>query len=131
MDNKELTYGEAIAEIEELIKSPESKCVALGEIGLDYHYPDTDKVKQWEAFDMQMRLAEKLALPVVIHDREAHGDVMDMIRKYPCVHGILHSYSGSPEMATELVRRGCTPSRNVAVFECAITLVTPSRNVAV
>ena len=101
---------EAIAEIEELIKSPESKCVALGEIGLDYHYPDTDKVKQWEAFDMQMRLAERLSLPVVIHDREAHGDVMDMIRKYPCVHGILHSYSGSPEMATELVRRGWTVS---------------------
>lgn len=101
---------EAIAEIEELIKDSESGCVALGEIGLDYHYPDTDKVKQWEAFDMQMRLAEKLSLPVVIHDREAHGDVMDMIRKYPSVHGILHSYSGSPEMAAELVRRGWTIS---------------------
>ena len=59
---------------------------------------------------MQMRLAERLSLPVVIHDREAHGDVMDMIRKHPSVHGILHSYSGSPEMAVELVRRGWTVS---------------------
>ena len=59
---------------------------------------------------MQMRLAESLSLPVVIHDREAHGDVMDMIRKYPRVTGILHSYSGSPEMAEELVGRGYTIS---------------------
>jgi len=101
---------EALAEILALIKAPESKCVALGEIGLDYHYPDTDKERQWEAFDMQMRLAESLSLPVVIHDREAHGDVMDMIRKYPRVTGILHSYSGSPEMAEELVGRGYTIS---------------------
>ena len=98
---------EAIAEIEALIKDPESKCVALGEIGLDYHYPDTDKVKQWEAFDIQMRLAERLSLPVVIHDREAHGDVMDMIRKYPSVRGILHSYSGSPSLTRE--RSGRSP----------------------
>ena len=106
----ETSTEEAISEIEALIKSPESKCVALGEIGLDYHYPDTDKVKQWEAFDMQMSLAERLSLPVVIHDREAHGDVMDMIRKYPKVTGILHSYSGSPEMAAELVKRDWTIS---------------------
>ncbi len=106
----ETTAADAIADIEELIRDPESKCVALGEIGLDYHYPDTDKRAQWEAFDMQMSLAEKLSVPVVIHDREAHGDVMDMIRKYPSVHGILHSYSGSPEMALELVKRGFTIS---------------------
>ena len=106
----DIPAADAIADIEKLIRNPENKCVALGEIGLDYHYPDTDKKAQWEAFDMQMSLAEKLSLPVVIHDREAHGDVMDMIRKYPSVRGILHSYSGSPEMAQELVRRGWTIS---------------------
>ena len=101
---------DAISEIRELIINPENKCVALGEIGLDYHYPDIDKAAQWEAFDMQMSLAEELSLPVVIHDREAHGDVMDMIRKHPNVRGILHSYSGSPEMAEELCKRGYTIS---------------------
>ena len=95
-----------LAEIEALIKNPESKCVALGEIGLDYHYPDTDKEKQREYFERQMRLAERLAIPVVIHDREAHGDVMDIIRRYPNVKGVLHSFSGSPEMGEELVRLG-------------------------
>ena len=95
-----------ISEIESLIRDPESKCVCLGEIGLDYHYDGTDKEKQMEYFERQMLLAEKLGLPVSIHDREAHGDVMDVIRRHPEVKGILHSFSGSPEMAEELVRLG-------------------------
>ena len=95
-----------ISEIESLIRDPESKCVCLGEIGLDYHYDDTDKEKQMEYFERRMLLAEKLGLPVSIHDREAHGDVMDVIRRHPDVKGILHSFSGSPEMAEELVRLG-------------------------
>ena len=95
-----------ISEIESLIRDPESKCVCLGEIGLDYHYDGTDKEKQMEYFERQMLLAEKLGLPVSIHDREAHGDVMDVIRRHPNVKGILHSFSGSPEMAEELIRLG-------------------------
>ena len=95
-----------LAEIESLICDPESKCVCLGEIGLDYHYEGTDKEKQMEYFERQMLLAEKLGLPVSIHDREAHGDVMEVIRRHPNVKGILHSFSGSPEMAEELVRLG-------------------------
>ena len=95
-----------VADIEELILDKENKCVLLGEIGLDYHYPDTDKEKQMRYFEAQMRLAEKLGIPVCIHDREAHGDVMDVIRRFPAVKGILHSFSGSPEMALELVRLG-------------------------
>lgn len=97
---------EALKEIEALIADPESKCVAVGEIGLDYHYPDTDKEKQAFLFEEQMKLAERTGLPVVIHDREAHGDIFDMICKYPKVRGILHSYSSSPEMALALVKRG-------------------------
>ena len=95
-----------LSEIEEMIISPKSKCVLLGEIGLDYHYPDTDKDKQMLYFERQMQLAEKLNIPICIHDREAHGDVMDVIRRHPTVRGILHSFSGSPEMAEELVNLG-------------------------
>ena len=93
-------------EIEALIRDPESKCVCLGEIGLDYHYDGTDKEKQMEYFERQMLLAEKLGLPVSIHDREAHADVMEVIRRHPNVKGILHSFSGSAEMALELVKLG-------------------------
>ena len=95
-----------LEDIERLILDPESKCVCLGEIGLDYHYDGTDKEKQMEYFEKQMLLAERLGLPVSIHDREAHGDVMDVIRRHPNVKGILHSFSGSVEMAEELVRLG-------------------------
>ena len=95
-----------LADIEQLILDPENKCVCLGEIGLDYHYDGTDKEKQMEYFERQMLLAEKLELPVCIHDREAHADVMDVIRRHPNVKGILHSFSGSAEMALELVKLG-------------------------
>ena len=95
-----------IADIEALILDKSNKCVCLGEIGLDYHYDNTDKEKQHAYFERQMLLAEKLGLPVCIHDREAHEDVMNVIRKYPKVKGILHSFSGSAEMAKELVKLG-------------------------
>ena len=95
-----------LAEIERLITAPASKCVCLGEIGLDYHYPDTDKEKQMRFFRAQMELAHRLSIPVCIHDRDAHGDVMEVIRDYPGVRGVLHSFSGSVEMARELVELG-------------------------
>ena len=78
-----------LADIEAMIRDPESKCVCLGEIGLDYHYDGTDKEKQMEYFERQMLLAEKLGIPVCIHDREAHADVMEVIRRHPDVKGIL------------------------------------------
>ena len=84
----------------------DSRVVAVGEIGLDYHYDDTDREVQKSAFEAQMKLACELGKPVVIHDREAHGDVMDIIRRYPSVCGVMHSFSGSPEMAAELVKMG-------------------------
>ena len=102
----EMPFDEAISDVEALIKNPENKCVLLGEIGLDYHYPDTDKNSQMKYFEAQMELAGCLDIPVCIHDRESHGDIMDMIRRFPGVRGILHSFSGSPEMAEELVSLG-------------------------
>ena len=95
-----------IAEIKSLILDKSNKCVALGEIGLDYHYPGTDKEKQMRYFEMQMCLAEELSIPVVIHDRDSHEDVMTVIRRHPNVKGVLHSFSGSREMALELVKLG-------------------------
>lgn len=91
-------------ELETLLR--EKKCVALGEIGLDYHYDFSDSETQKKWFEYQMQLAKRLGMPVAIHDREAHGDCMDMIRKYPDVVGEFHSFSGSVEMAKELVSRG-------------------------
>lgn len=87
------------------------KIVALGEIGLDYHYENygeipLDKAKEMRFFEAQLELAEKLGLPVIIHDREAHGDCFEAVLRHPDVRGVFHSYSGSAELAHELVRRG-------------------------
>lgn len=79
---------------------------AIGEIGLDYHYEDVPRDVQQHAFRLQMSLAEELDLPVIIHEREAHGDALAIIDEYPTVKGVFHCFSGSPEMAGELVRRG-------------------------
>ena len=89
-----------------LLGERRDKIVALGEIGLDYHYPETDKAAQARWLDAQLSLAEQYDLPVVIHDREAHGDCFDAICAHPRVRGVFHSYSGSAEMAKELIRRG-------------------------
>ena len=100
-------YEDADAAVKELIPMlKEEKVVALGEIGLDYHYEDSDFQKQMVFFVKQMELARELDIPVIIHDRDAHGDCMDVIRRYPQVTGIFHSYSGSAEMARELIERG-------------------------
>ena len=95
-----------LAEIRSMILDKSNKVVCLGEIGLDYHYPETDKEKQMRYFEAQMRMAEELDIPVCIHDRESHADVMDVIRRFPNVKGVLHSFSGSVEMAEELVKLG-------------------------
>lgn len=96
----------ALEKVLDMIKDKSNKCVALGEIGLDYHYPETDKEMQISLFRRQMKIAEELSLPVVIHDRDSHEDVMTVIREFPKVKGILHSFSGSAEMARELVKLG-------------------------
>lgn len=97
---------ESISEIEKMIKDPISRCVAVGEIGLDYHYPDTDVEKQKKYFDAQLTLARELDLPVVIHDRDSHEDVLNILKAHKGVRGVLHSFSGSAEMAREVIRLG-------------------------
>ena len=98
---------EELAKIRALLdKREENKIIAIGEIGFDYHYDDTDRKKQTEYFEKQIELALEYDLPVIIHDRDAHGDCFDTVRKYPKLRGVFHSYSGSREMALDLVRRG-------------------------
>jgi TatD DNase family protein len=81
------------------------KIVAIGEIGFDYYWEPYDKEHQRFFFEEQMKLAEKYGLPVIIHDREAHGDCFDTVLKFNNVKGVFHSYSGSAEMAKELIKR--------------------------
>ena len=82
------------------------KCVAIGEIGLDYYWDDSRKEEQKELFARQIELALELEKPVIIHDREAHGDSFEIISRYPDLRGVFHCYSGSAEMAKELLKRG-------------------------
>ena len=79
---------------------------AIGEIGLDYHYEDIPRDIQQRAFRMQMALAAELDLPVIVHEREAHEDGLKIVDEFPTVKGVFHCYSGSAEMAKELVKRG-------------------------
>ena len=82
------------------------KVKAIGEIGLDYHYEDVPREIQKKAFRAQMALAAELDLPVIVHEREAHADGMAIVREFPTVTGVFHCYSGSLEMAKELVSLG-------------------------
>lgn len=83
------------------------RVVAVGEIGLDYYWPENPpRELQKRVFRAQMALARELDLPVIVHDREAHGDSMDMVREFPEVRGVFHCFSGSAEMAQELVKLG-------------------------
>ena len=83
-----------------------NKVKAIGEIGLDYHYEDIPREIQQKAFRLQMELARELDLPVIVHERDAHEDGMAIVREFPEVTGVFHCYSGSAEMARQLVDMG-------------------------
>ena len=82
------------------------KVKAIGEIGLDYHYEDIPRDLQKKAFIAQMELARELNLPVIVHERDAHQDGLEIVKQFPTVKGVFHCYSGSAEMAKELVNLG-------------------------
>lgn len=84
----------------------EPKVKAIGEIGLDYYHEDVPREQQLLAFRQQMALAEELGLPVIIHQREAAEDTLGVLAEFPHVTGVLHCYSGSAEMARQLVSKG-------------------------
>jgi TatD DNase family protein len=90
--------------IEELTAHP--KVVALGEMGLDYHWDKSPKDIQKQVFRKQIKLAKKVKLPIVIHNREATADIIDILKEEEAeeVGGIMHCFSGSPEVAKECVK---------------------------
>ena len=83
-----------------------AKVKAIGEIGLDYYYEDIPRDVQKKAFTMQMELARELKMPVIVHERDAHEDGFSIVRQFPDVTGVFHCYSGSAEMARQLVKLG-------------------------
>lgn len=87
--------------LRELLKDP--KTVAVGEIGLDYHYEKESRKEQLALFEMQLRLAKELDLPVIVHDREAHDDTLRLLKEIQPT-GVVHCFSGSVEMAKEILK---------------------------
>ena len=106
------------------------KCRAIGEIGLDYHYEDPPRDVQQRAFRLQMALAQELSMPVVIHERKAHEDGLRIIDEFPDVKGVFHCFSGSYEMAKELIKRGwCIGFTGVVTFKNAHKAVEVAQNI--
>ena len=89
-----------------IIKNKDNpKMVAIGEIGLDYYYTKENKEEQIEVLCKQLELAEKLNLPIIIHSREATGDMLSILKKYD-VKGVIHCFNGSVEVAKEYIKLG-------------------------
>ena len=95
---------DSLEQIRALAAQP--KVCAIGEIGLDYYWDASTKATQEIMLRAQLELALELDLPVIIHDREAHGDSLRIVCDYPGLRGVFHCFSGSPEMAAELLKRG-------------------------
>lgn len=96
---------EELDQLRRLAREP--KVVAIGEIGLDYYWEQNPPREfQQKVFRDQLALARELDLPVIVHDREAHGDSLAIVKEFPQVRGVFHCFSGSAEMARELVKLG-------------------------
>lgn len=96
--------SESILKLEEMLLN--EKCVAVGEIGLDYYYDEPQRQIQKKAFIAQLELARKYDYPVVIHSRDAAKDTLDILKEFKGVKGVIHCYSYSKEMAREFIKLG-------------------------
>lgn len=106
-ENADEFTDDMIEEFKNLVNENKSKIIAIGEIGLDYYWEENPQIEvQKEVFRKHMKLAEELNLPVVIHDREAHEDTIEIIKEFPRVKGIVHCFSGSVEFAKECIKEG-------------------------
>lgn len=100
VDNLPENYIEIIKDL-----AKHQRCVAIGEIGLDYYWRQDNKDLQKKIFEEQIILAKELGLPVIVHDREAHADTLEILKKHKPT-GVLHCFSGSAEMAKEVLKLG-------------------------
>ena len=98
--------NEAVLEEYRKLCKQSDKVKAIGEIGLDYYYEDIPREIQQRAFRLQMELARELDMPVIVHERDAHNDGLAIVKEFPTVKGVFHCYSGSAEMARQLVNLG-------------------------
>lgn len=104
-EHADMLNQEVISELREMAKY--NKVKAIGEIGLDYYWEENpEREIQKEAFRAQMKLAEELSLPVVIHDRDAHEDTLNILMEFPKVKGVVHCFSGSVEFARQCIKLG-------------------------
>lgn len=107
-------------EIESMLSHP--KVCAIGEAGLDFHYDFSPREIQKKVFERQMLMSQKTGYPIIVHDREAHGQTMEVVSQYKTV-GVMHSFSGSCEMAKELIKKGWYVSYSGSVtFKNAVNL---------
>lgn len=98
-----LESGTTLAQIRSL--AADEKCVAIGEIGLDYYWSQDNKQQQKNTFENQLILANEIGLPVIVHDRDAHLDTLTLLKKHK-PNGVVHCFSGSVEMAEEIIKLG-------------------------
>ena len=103
-DSADEVNDQVLEEYKKMAQHP--KVLAIGEIGVDYYYETIPRETQLKAFRMQMELARELKMPVIIHEREAHDDGMRIVKEFKNVTGVFHCYSGSAEMARQLVDMG-------------------------
>ncbi len=102
--NAEFFKEDTLSKIEEL--SYHEKCVAIGEIGLDYHYGKDYKEKQKEIFVGQIKLAKRRKLPIIVHEREAFSDCLEILKKEKPEGGVMHSFSGNKVTLFEVLSLG-------------------------
>lgn len=99
--------GFSVEQLDEIrAMAAHKKCVAIGEIGLDYYWDSSHKQEQKTLFRAQIEMALELCKPIIVHDREAHGDCMELVRDCKNLRGVFHCYSGSADMAKELLKMG-------------------------
>ena len=103
-DSADEVNGEVLEQYRRMAQHP--KVMAIGEIGLDYYYETIPRQVQQKAFRMQLALAKELDMPVIVHERNAHDDGMRIVKEFKGVTGVFHCYSGSAEMARQLVDMG-------------------------
>lgn len=128
-DAEEMTQAD-FEEIRELAQSKRVK--AIGEIGLDYYYENSRREEQKKWFARQMELSQELNLPFVIHDRDAHRDCLEILRRFDLkkTGGVMHCYSGSAEMAKEIIRMGMVISiAGPVTFKNAVKTVEAVREI--